>query len=331
MTNRELAELLGGTLHGETRDATSLTSPGRLGLGAVAVALTASTLPLFQAPEAAQLAAVVTGDVEVMLPCPQIRVADTRLALARLTAAFDRRPAPASGRHPSAAVAADAELAAGVALGAGVVIGPGTRIGPNSALGPGCVVGAGSTIGSDCRLHANVTLYDGVWLGDRVTLHSGCVIGADGFGYATGASGAVKIHHLGGVVLEDEVEIGANSAVDRGTLEPTRIGARSKLDNFCQIAHNVEIGSDCLLAGMVAVAGTTRIGNRVVLGGAVVVADHLVIGDDVRAAGGSGISKNIPAGEVWGGVPARPYRQWIRSLYLQNRLERIWQFVRERS
>jgi UDP-3-O-[3-hydroxymyristoyl] glucosamine N-acyltransferase len=130
------------------------------------------------------------------------------------------------------------------------------------------------------------------------------------------------------VLIGDDVEIGANSSVDRGTLDPTRIGPRSKIDNHCQVGHNVTIGSDCLIAAMTAIAGSTSVGDRTILGGYVAVTDHVAIGADVRIAGRAGVTKDVPDGETWAGFPAQPYRRWVRGLYLQGRLERIWQAVK---
>ena len=159
-------------------------------------------------------------------------------------------------------------------------------------------------------------------------MHSGAVIGSDGFGYAAGPTGATKIHHLGTVELHDDVEIGANTCIDRGTLASTVIGARTKIDNLCQIGHNVTMGTDCLVAGRSAIAGSVKIGNRVTIGGSVGISDHISIGDGVTLAAGSGVSKDIPAGETWAGAPAVPFRKWVRGLYLQGQLETIWQIVK---
>lgn len=330
MTNRELAERLQGSFAGEECEVVALSPIDAPQAGGVSVAL--SSKAISDSATLAPLAAlVVSADTGEDYPCPLIRVPDPRLALARLTALFDERPRPAAGVHPSAVVAEDARIAPGASLGAGVVIGAGVSVAEGSAIESGCVIGAGSRIGANCRLHANVTLYDGVILGDRVTLHSGVTVGQDGFGFAAGPGGAEKIHHLGWVEIEDDVEIGAGSAVDRGTLTATRIGARSKIGNLCLVAHNVEIGSDCLLTGMIAIGGSVRIGEGVMIGGGAVVRDHIRIGDGARLAAGSGLGKHIPAGETWGGAPARPFRQWVRGVVLQERLEQIWRFVRERS
>jgi len=269
-----------------------------------------------------------TAVPEALADVPVALVDSTRLALATLSAAFDVRPRPLPGVHDSATVAPDAVLDADVSVGPGVVIAAGARIGEGSRLLAHSYVGAGAVLGRACVLHPHATVYDGVVLKDGVILHAGAVIGADGFGYAASPRGAVKIRHLGGVELGDDVEIGANSAVDRGTLDDTVVGARTKIDNHCQVGHNVRIGSDCLIAGMTGIAGSVVIGDGVIIGGAVGIADHVTIGSGARIAGRSGITKDVPAGETWAGFPARPYRQYARALYLADRLEEIWQRVK---
>ena len=284
-----------------------------------AEALAAAPTPpaLVVAPEGLDLPALAGAAVA--------RVPDARLALARLTALFDDRPAPATGeRSAHAHVDPTAVLGAGVTLMPGAVVRAGARVGDRSVVGPGSVVGEGSVVGADCVLHANVTLYDGVTLGDRVVLHAGCVIGADGFGYAASPTGAVKVRHLGGVRIGDDVEVGANTAIDRGTLDDTVVGAGTKIDNLCQVGHNVRIGRSCLIAGMTGIAGSAVIGDGAVIGGAVAVSDHVTIGAGARVAGRSGVTKDVPPGETWAGFPARPYRQYARSLYLEGRLEDVW-------
>jgi len=257
-----------------------------------------------------------------------VTVDSTRLALATLSQAFDLRPTEPRVVDPDARIAADAALGDGVSVGPGVVVAAGASVGAGTVLRAGSYVGAGSVIGADCVLHPHVVIYDGIELGARVQVHAGTVIGADGFGYAASPHGAAKIHHLGSVRIADDVEIGANSAIDRGTLDDTSIGARTKIDNHCQVGHNVVIGSDCLIAGMTGIAGSVRIGDGVIIGGAVGIADHVVIGSGARIAGRSGVTKDIPPGETWAGFPARPYRQYTRSLYLAERLETIWHHLR---
>lgn len=259
---------------------------------------------------------------------PVARVADVRLALARLSALFDARPNQAPGRHPTAVIDPLARVAADAGIGAGAVVAAGAVVGTGTVVGPNSVIGHGSRVGSGCVIHANVAIYDGVTLGDRVVIHAGAVIGADGFGYAGTQTGAVKIRHAGGVVLHDDVEVGANTAIDRGTIDDTVIGARTKIDNLCQVGHNVTIGSDCLIAGTAALGGSSTIGNGVIIGGNVAVSDHVTIGSGAKVAGRSGVTKDIPPGETWAGFPAVPYRRYVRSLYLGARLEQLWDYVK---
>ncbi|MDF1524469.1 MAG: UDP-3-O-(3-hydroxymyristoyl)glucosamine N-acyltransferase [Trueperaceae bacterium] len=260
------------------------------------------------------------------------RVADPRLALARLSTRLDPRPPVAPpGVHATAVVDPGASLGRAVAIGAGAVVAAGARLGDGVAVGPGAVVGAGAIVGPGSVLGERVVVGDGVRLGARCRIQAGTVLGSDGFGYAAGPRGAERIRHLGTVVLGDDVEIGANACVDRGTLGTTTIGDRTKVDNLVQIAHNVRIGHDVLIAGQTGIAGSTSIGDRVIVGGAAGIGDHLHVGDGARIAGGAGVTKNVPPGETWGGYPAQPIKRWARERYLIGRLEAIWAAVRGRS
>ncbi|MEJ2666649.1 MAG: UDP-3-O-(3-hydroxymyristoyl)glucosamine N-acyltransferase [Deinococcales bacterium] len=328
---RTLAEHLGGEARGPETTVVSLAAPDRAQPGSVVVAVDGTALERALARSPAVVVVPVELDVPRDAPCAVVTVANARLAFARLSVLFDDRPVPSPGVHPTAVVASGASLGPDVSVGPLAVVEDGAQIGAGSIIGPQCAIGEGARLGRACRLHAAVTLYDGVHLGDRVRLHSGCVIGADGFGYASGPAGAEKIHHLAGVVVEDDVEIGAGTAVDRGTVDPTRVGARSKIDNLCQIGHNTRIGRDCLIAAMAGIGGSVTLEDGVVLGGYVAVADHVSIHAGARVAGRSGVTKDIPAGETWAGFPAQPYRRWVRGLYLHGKLERMWRAVRERD
>jgi UDP-3-O-[3-hydroxymyristoyl] glucosamine N-acyltransferase len=218
-----------------------------------------------------------------------------------------------------------------VAVGAHAVIAEDAVLGDDVAVGPGSCIGRGAQIGSGTVVRERVVVADGVVVGRRCLLQAGAVVGSDGFGYAGGPRGAERIHHLGTVVLGDDVDVGANACIDRATLGATLVGDRSKIDNLVQVGHNVRIGRDVLIAGHTGIGGSTSIGDRVIVGGAAGFADHVQVGDDARIAGGTGVTKNVPAGETWGGYPAQSVARWARERYLIGRLEAIWAHVKGRA
>ncbi len=258
-------------------------------------------------------------------------VDDLRLALARLSRRLDARPPVAGpGVHPTAVVDPTAVLGERVAVGATAVIGADVRLGDDVVVGPGCTVAAGATIGPRTVLRERVVVGDGVRLGARCLVQAGAVLGSDGFGFAVGPRGAERVHHLGSVVVGDDVEIGANACVDRGTLTDTVIGDRTKVDNLVQLAHNVHVGRDVLIAGQSGVAGSTTIGDGAVLGGASGITDHVTVGAGARIGGGAVVTKDVPDGASWGGYPAQAVSRWARERYLIGRLEDVWAFVKGR-
>ena len=216
--------------------------------------------------------------------------------------------------HPagSPAVHPDARLEDGVELASGVTIGPGATIGRGSQIGAGASIGPGVAMGRDCYVGANAVIGFAL-IGDRVRIYAGAVIGEAGFGATAGPRGVVDVPQLGRVILQDGVTIGANSCVDRGAYEDTVIGENTKIDNLVQIAHNVVIGRNCVFAAHCGISGSVTIGDGCMFGGRAGVADQLAIGDGARIAAHSGVARNIPAGESWGGTPAKPVRQWIRE------------------
>lgn len=205
-----------------------------------------------------------------------------------------------------------AKLEEGVRLGAGVVIGPGAEIGAGAEIGPNSVIGAGVTIGRRTKIGARVSIAFAL-VGDDVNILAGAVIGEQGFGVAGDASGPVDVPHLGRVVIQDKVTIGANTCIDRGVFDDTVIGEGAKIDNLCHIAHNCQIGRGVLIAAFGGVSGSTTLADGVTLGGRVGVADHRKIGQGATLAGGAAVFQDVPPGEVWSGYPAKPLRKWLRE------------------
>jgi UDP-3-O-[3-hydroxymyristoyl] glucosamine N-acyltransferase len=193
------------------------------------------------------------------------------------------------------------------------VIGEGALIGARTRLGPHVTVGAGVVIDSDCALYSSVTLYAGTQLGPRVRVHAGARLGSDGFGYVFRDGAHAKIPHVGRCIIEADVEIGANTTIDRGSIDDTVIGAGTKIDNLVHVAHNVRIGRLCLLMAQVGVAGSVRLEDGVILAGQAGISGHLTIGAGARIAAQGGVFGSVPAGETWSGYPARPHREALRA------------------
>ena len=260
---------------------------------------------------------------------PRILTPDPYLYFARAAQLFNpgRRPAP--GLQPGAIVSS--ALPASVAVGANAVIGRSCSIGERTVIGPGCVIGDHVEIGEDSVLHAGVKVYDGCVIGARAILHAGAVIGADGLGFARdGDKHWVKIPQIGRVVVGDDVEIGANTTIDRGALGDTVIGRGVKLDNLIHIAHNCHVGDDTIMAAMAGIAGSARIGKRVMVGGKAGVAGHLKVADDVVVSADSNVTKNIDKVGVYTSVvPIQSHADWIKNFSHLRRLDAMADRVRE--
>jgi UDP-3-O-[3-hydroxymyristoyl] glucosamine N-acyltransferase len=259
---------------------------------------------------------------------PALRTGNPYLALARALAALHPGEAAPSGIHPTAVVATDAAVDPAAHVGPHCVVGSGSAIGARTVLDAQVFVGSRVRIGCDCRIFPQVTLRDGTQVGDRVILHSGAVIGADGFGYARDGVRYVKIPQVGHVVIEDDVEIGANTAIDRATLGVTRIGRGTKIDNLVQIAHNVRVGEDTVIAGQSGIAGSAQVGSRVTIAAQVGVVDHVRIGDNAVVGGQAGVAKEIPPGSAVLGSPAVPHLEFKRQLAATARLPQLGKALR---
>lgn len=242
-----------------------------------------------------------------------IEVPNPYLAFAKLLTLFHvAAPAP-MGVMDGAFIGRDVTMGSDVTVYPGASIGNGVRMGDRVVVHPGAVVYDGVELGSDITIHANVTVRERCRIGSRVTVHSGTVIGCDGFGYAPDGPGYYKIPQVGVVIIEDDVEIGANTTIDRAALDATIIGKGTKIDNLVQIAHNCVIGENCMICSQVGISGTARLGNHVTLAGQVGVAGHLEIGDNVMIGAKSGVPGNIPAAGGYSGIPAIPHKEWLKA------------------
>jgi UDP-3-O-[3-hydroxymyristoyl] glucosamine N-acyltransferase len=262
------------------------------------------------------------------LPKPSVRVEQVRLAFARCLELFTPAEARPEGIHPTAVVADGAELAEGCAVGPYAVVGAGARIGARVVLHAHVVVGEEVEIGDDSVIYPHAVIYARSVLGRRVRVHSGTVIGADGFGYEWSGERHQKIPQNGRVRLGDEVEVGANVTIDRATTGETVIGPGTKIDNLVQVGHNVRTGAHCLLISQAGIAGSASLGNGVVLAGQVGVKDHVTIGDGVQVAGRGGVWGDVPPGTVYSGNPARPHREELRVQAALHRLPELLARVR---
>ena len=274
----------------------------------------------------AALAGTRAGAVIVPLdgptpPCAALRSEQPYLTFARALAIFAPPTGAPSGVHPRAVVASSAVLGPDVAIGACAVVGERARIGRGTTIYPNVTIGDDTVIGEGCTVHANVSVRERVVIGDRVLLHDGAVIGSEGFGFVPRADGSYeKIPQTAAVVIEDDVEIGANTTVDRPPLGETRIGSGTKIDNLVQVAHGSRIGRNVVLAAQVGMAGSVVIEDGVVAGGRVGISDHVTVGRRARLSGGTVVSKDVEPGAHLAGYPGIPASQWRRASVLFRNL-----------
>lgn len=320
-TVQEIADFVGGKIHGNA--ATEIHTVGsleRAGVGAVAYA---EGKYLTDVPASRASCVLVPADD---FPGRTVIVVDQpRVAFANVTQWLLPIARPVEGVHPSAIVSDTASIGADVAVGAWTYIERGVRIGRGTTIYPGCYIGRDCHLGEDCIVHPHVVLYPGTEIGNRVILHAGTVLGADGFGFVFDGARQVKIPQVGRVQVGDDVEIGANSCVDRGALDETVVSEGAKIDNLCQIGHNVQVGTHAIISAQTGVAGSSRIGRQAVIGGQVGIADYCRIDDHAVVGAQCGVPsrKRVPSGEVFWGTPARPLRQIKRQQAHLGRLPRL--------
>jgi len=317
LTLDELRAHLGGTLRGDggirLRGGASLESADE---GQLSFLVGAKHLAQARASRAGAL--IIPESLSEDLPRPCLAVANPHAAFARALGLLHVEPGLPPGRHPSAVIAEDATLHPEARIGPHVVIGAAASIGARSVLHAGCSIGAGACIGDDCLLHPRVSVQHGCVVGHRAVLHAGCVIGADGFGLAWQADDSgghwLKVPQVGRVLLGDDVEVGANTCIDRGALDDTLIEDGVKLDNLIHIAHNCRVGRHTAIAACVGIAGSTRIGAYCQISGAAMISGHISIADRVIVSGGTLVAKNIRTAGVYTGVmPPMPHADWLRN------------------
>jgi UDP-3-O-[3-hydroxymyristoyl] glucosamine N-acyltransferase len=320
-TAQEIADYVGGELHG---DALAV-------LNSIASLKNAGPRDLSYAEEKFQedVGASAAGCVIVQSgywPSKTVILShNPKLAFARAAAWLLADVADDAGIHPSATIAPDAEIGDRVKVGAGAVIEAGAVIGSSTVIEAGCYIGRGSSVGDGCTLYPRVVIYKDVTIGNRVIIHAGAVIGADGFGFVRDGAAHVKFPQVGKVVVEDDVEIGANTCIDRGSLETTVVRRGVKLDNLIQIAHNVQIGEHTIIAAQTGVSGSSTIGAQCLIGGQVGIGEHARLDDNTVIGGQGGVlnGKHVRGGEVLWGTPVRPLKEFLlQQAYLARLIKR---------
>lgn len=325
----EIVHRLGGEVVGNATLRVSRLAPlATAGKGDLAVLAQGRLLPELAATGAA---AVILGpEMRDATSLPRIVAPNPYAYFARVLALFHPEPAPRAGADRTALVHASARVAKSASIGPRAVVGRGAVIGARAAIGPGCIVGEEARIGAGSRLFANVVIYPRTQLGERVAIHAGAVIGSDGFGNAMDGGRWVKIPQVGRVVVGDDVEIGANTTIDRGTLGDTVIGDGVRLDNLIQIGHNVTIGAHTAIAACVGIAGSTRIGSHCLIGGAAMISGHLTIGDRVTVSGGTSVIKSLAGPGAYTSVyPVEEHQAWLKNAVQIRRLAKLAERVQE--
>jgi UDP-3-O-[3-hydroxymyristoyl] glucosamine N-acyltransferase len=321
LTTAEIAKLLAGEVLGDAN--ATLTGFAMID-GAKPGDLTfAETAEYFAAAEASAATAIIAAKEFSSEKKIVIRVANPRIAFAKALAVFFPEPKFAAGVHPSAVIAASAQVDPTAHIGPHCVVGERAKIGANVVLQSGNNVGADSALGEETNLFPNVTVYPRTQIGKRVRIHGGAVIGADGFGYVLDGAIHRKVPQIGNVVIGDDVEIGANTTIDRGALGSTVIGKGTKIDNLVQIGHNVQVGEHCIVIAQVGIAGSTKLGQYVILAGQAGIGGHLKIGNQATVGAQSGVMFDIPDGGKVLGAPAQPDKEFKRQVIALRHLPEL--------
>ncbi len=320
-TLKELAALVGGELAGDN-------NPDIYGVTNIEEAtereITFAVPPnIAKAGKSKAGAVILPKGSEKGFAKPAIVVDNPRAAFARVLELFNPPINVSRTVHPAAMVAHGAKIGGNVAIMPYAVVEEGAEIGDGCVLYPHSYVGRDVKLGKDCLLYPSTTVYEGCQLGDRVVLHSGSVVGGDGFGYVTVEGKHKKVPQVGNVIIGDDVEIGCNSCVDCGTTGSTVVGKGTKIDNLVHVAHNDIIGENCFLVAHVGISGSVKVGNNVTMAGQVATSGHITIGDNCVFAGRSGITADVPSNSVYAGFPARPHKEWLKQEALQRKLPDI--------
>ena len=327
-TVRELAAMVAGEVSGDVEISISGIAD-LVGAQAGQISFLGNNRYLPAARQTAASAILVSTEEKEILPGILIRVASPSLAFSKIAALFAPEPVTfPPGVHPSAVIADGVELGAGVSIQPLAVIEAGVRIGARSVIGAGCYLGHGTLLGEDCLLYPRVVLRERTVLGNRVILHSGVVAGSDGFGYEFKEGRHAKIPQVGNVQIDDDVEIGANTTIDRGRFGRTWIRRGAKIDNLVMLAHNVVVGEHSIIVAQTGISGSTVLGKYVTLAGQVGLAGHIQVGEKATVTAQSGVSKDIPAGAILAGRHAVPLRESLRIEALFRKLPELWERVR---
>ncbi len=327
MRLREIADKLGAELSG-AGDIEIIGVAGVRDAGQGFITFISDTKHISDLEKSRASAAIVPRDAPA-LDLPVLRAKNPRLSFAHAIELFYVKPYEASGISDKASIGNNVHIGADPSIFPYAVVDDDARLGDRVTIYPGVYIGKRSIIGDDSIIYANVSIGPGISIGSRVIIQAGAAIGGDGFGFVTDAGKHYKIPQVGGVIIEDDVEIGANTAVDRATLGNTVIKQGTKIDNLVQVAHNVTVGEHCLLISQVGIAGSSTLGNYVVLGGQAGVADHVTIGDQVMAGGKTAITRDVGAGQVIAGHYAMPIRDWLRVQAILPRLPELKKELRD--